>query len=82
VSGFVMGMDGSAAGSGSATTPMPKPGTVDVPQPETHPEQFERLNGNMTEAELRAAIERAKARNAESAVPAGSGAGSAARPAN
>lgn len=54
VSGFVMGMDGS----GSAKS-MPKPGTVDQPQ------QYEELKPNMTEAELKAAIERSKARNAQ-----------------
>ena len=54
VSGFVMGMDGS----GSAKT-MPKPGNVDQPQ------QFEQLKPGMSDAEIKAAIERAKARNAQ-----------------
>ncbi len=54
VSGFVTGMDGS----GSAAN-MPKPGTVDQPQ------QYESLKPGMSDAEIKAAIERAKARNAE-----------------
>lgn len=57
VSGFVMGMDGSNGGSAGAAQKMPKPGTVDQPQ------QFEQLRPDMTEAELKAAVERAKARN-------------------
>lgn len=55
VSGFVMGMDGS----GSAAKTMPKPGTVDQPQ------QFESLKPGMSDTEIKAAIERAKARNAQ-----------------
>lgn len=71
VSGFVMGMDGSAAKA------MPKPGNVEQPQ------QYEQLKPDMTEAELKAAIARAKARNAESdhsgtANTANAGGGSAA----
>lgn len=58
VSGFVTGMD--RKGSGEPNT-IPKPGTVDIPS--ATPAEFEQLSPNMTEAELKAAIERAKARN-------------------
>lgn len=78
VSGFVTSFDGSGSASEKA---MPKPGTVDVPgsaagsaqgEPETEP-QYETLRPGMTEAEIKAAIERSKARNAGS-TDAGSGA--------
>lgn len=59
VSGFVMDMDGSAAKPNVA-----KPGSVDVPQPQ----QYEELKPGMTEAELKAAIDRQRAR-AGSAAP-------------
>lgn len=62
VSGFVMRMDGS----GSAANNMPKPGTVDQSQ------QFESLKPGMSDAELKAAIERAKARNAQPGKTSGS----------
>jgi hypothetical protein len=58
VSGFVMGMDGS----GSAAGKMPKPGTVDEPQ------QFEEIKPGMSDAEIKAAIERAKARSGQGRV--------------
>jgi hypothetical protein len=67
VSSFVMGMDGS--GSASAAKQMPKPGTVDVPQPTN----LEQLKPGMTEAEYKALIERSRAK----AAPA-MGSGSAA----
>jgi hypothetical protein len=54
VSSFVMGYQ---QGSGSA---MPKPGNVD--QPAAGTEQYEQLRPGMTEAELKAAVERAKAK--------------------
>jgi hypothetical protein len=65
VSGFVMSMDGSvssSAGGGTSTT-MPRPDNVDVPVPQ----QYEQLRPGMTEEELKAAIERSKARAAGSA---------------
>src|SRR5204862_6454376 len=72
VSGFVTSFDqaGSAAGSGSATASdlMPKPDNV-VPPPQTgsgagvgSAGDYEQLRPDMTEAELKAAIERAKAK--------------------
>ncbi len=46
---------------GSAAKAMPKPGTVDVPAPEVGSAgAYERLGPDMTEAEVKAAIERAK----------------------
>lgn len=63
VSGFVMSMDGSGSGKGKAA--LPKPGTVDVPA--SAPEQqYERLRPGMTDEEVKAAIERSKARAAGS----------------
>jgi hypothetical protein len=67
VSGFVTSFDNGS------NTPTIKPGTVDLPK-EQH---FEHLKPGMTEAEIKAAMERAKAANAGSAATAGS-AGSAA----
>lgn len=61
VSGFVTSL---GSGSGSAVHQMPKPGTVDMPQ---QPRQYEQLRPGMTEAEIKAAIERSKARSAGSA---------------
>lgn len=52
---------------GSASDLMPKPGTVDQP---TEQPVYEHLGPNMTDEEIRAAIARAKERNA---VPVGSG---------
>jgi len=62
VSGFVMEMDGS--GSAGRAKTMPKPGNVDMPM------QYETITPNMTEAEMKALIERSKAK-------AGGGSGSA-----
>lgn len=64
VSGFVMSMDGSGSGSaaGSGTTTMPRPNNVDVPVPA----QYEQLRPGMTDEEVKAAIERSKARAAGS----------------
>jgi hypothetical protein len=67
VSGFVMGFDGSGS---SAAKAMPKPGTVDVPPTpgsDDSLDQYERLRPGMTDAELKAAIERAKAAAAAAA---------------
>lgn len=61
---------------GSASAPLPKPGTVDQPAPDPGPADYETLRPDMSEAELKAAIERAKQKAAESAT--GSGDGSAA----
>ncbi|HSI98149.1 MAG TPA: hypothetical protein VK926_07275 [Gaiellaceae bacterium] len=75
VSGFVTSFDNAGSG-GSA---MPKPGNVDVPQP--HPQQqFETLRPGMSEAEIKAAIERSKARQAGSGSDVQSGAGSGSTP--
>ncbi|MDB4961766.1 MAG: hypothetical protein JWP01_1765 [Myxococcales bacterium] len=63
---------------GSGTTAMPKPGNVDVPPPSMGSSaDYEQIGPNMTDAERRAAIERAKAK---AAARAGSGAGSASTP--
>jgi hypothetical protein len=78
VSNFVMSYE---QGSGSA---MPKPGNVDMP---VGTGQYEQLRPGMSEAEIKAAMERARAKQRggvveqDSAAPAGSaapGAGSAA----
>jgi hypothetical protein len=81
VSGFVTSFDESEPKK------VPKPGTVDVP---AQHEQYETLRPGMTEAEIKAAIERSKARASGSneaseppappAPPAGSGAPAAPRP--
>jgi hypothetical protein len=65
VSGFVMSMDGSGSGSaaGGKATTMPRPDNVDVPVPQ----QYEQLRPGMTDEEIKAAIERSKARAAGSA---------------
>lgn len=64
VSSFVMSMDGSGSGSagGKDTTTMPRPNNVDVPVPA----QYEQLRPGMTDEEVKAAIERSKARAAGS----------------
>jgi hypothetical protein len=62
MSGFVMSMDGSGSGSTVKSTTMPRPNNVDVPIPQ----QYEQLRPGMTEEELKAAIERSKARAAGS----------------
>jgi hypothetical protein len=63
-------------GSGSAGRAMPQPGTVDVPKTELRVEDYEYIHPNMTEAEQKAAIERARAKAAGSAAGSGSTAGS------
>jgi len=60
VSGFVTKFDNTPGGSGSAAAQMPKPGTVDVPSTTGSAGDYETLRPDMTEAELKAAIERAK----------------------
>lgn len=85
VSGFVTSFDGSGSASEKQ---MPKPGTVDMPGSAGSagaPAEpvYETLRPGMTEAEIKAAMERSKARNAggsaagSAAGSAGSGAGSA-----
>ena len=59
VSGFVMDMDGSAAPARKA---MPTPGNVTVPETQ----HFEQLKPGMTDDEIKAAIERARERDAAS----------------
>src|SRR5579862_8727555 len=57
MSTFVMGFDGSAKGSA-----MPKPANVDQPKPSANPEDYERLDPNMSEDQVRAAVARSKAK--------------------
>lgn len=64
VSGFVTGFDDK----GSASSSMPKPGTVDQPQPA----QFEEIRPGMTDDEIKAVIERSRARAAGSGSAVGS----------
>lgn len=76
---FVTDFDSAGSGSGSAGAAMPRPGNVDVPaaQP-TDLDQYEVLRPDMTEAEQKAVIERAKARaRGASGSATGSGSGSA-----
>lgn len=61
VSKFVTDMD--RTGSGSAARQMPKPGRVDVPATTGSAGDYETLRPDMTEAEIKAAIERAKAKS-------------------
>jgi hypothetical protein len=69
----------SFGGSGSAAAPLPRPGTVDMPSGSAGSglQDYESLRPGMSEAELKAAIERARARAHGAQTPAGS-AGSAA----
>lgn len=60
VSGFVTDFDDT--GSGAAARQMPRPGTVDLPSSTGSAADYERLTPDMTEAEIKAAIERAKAK--------------------
>ena len=85
VSRFVMRFDNgsNAAGSGSATPQMPKPGNVEAPGKPVQtlrPEQYEHLRPGMSEQEIKAAMERARQRAAAAAAgsAAGSGSGTAA----
>jgi hypothetical protein len=82
VSKFVTGF----GEGGSAAVQMPKPGAVDPPSGRGSAGDYEQLRPDMTEAEIKAVIERSKAKAAERAgagggVPAtGSGAGSGSAP--
>lgn len=82
VSSFVTEFDKTG---GSASTQMPKPGTVDEPSNVGSAGDYETLRPDMTEAEIKAAIERAKAKSRGSAgsnaidAGAGSSSGSATR---
>jgi len=76
VSNFMMGYD-----QGSGASKLPKPGNVEPPAEDMS--KYEQLKPGMTEEELKAAVERAKAKNAapESAGSAtGSATGSAGTP--
>jgi hypothetical protein len=57
VSGFVTSFDGSGSAKEQS---MPKPGNVDMPRDE----EYEQLTPGMTPEEIKAAMERSKARNA------------------
>jgi hypothetical protein len=59
VSGFVTSFD-------SDTKKMPKPGNVDVPK---EPQHYEELKPGMSEAEIKAAMERARAHASGSTTP-------------
>ena len=72
VSGFVTSFDGSGSAKEQA---MPKPGNVDMPRAD---QQYEHLKPGMTPEEIKAAMERSKARNAAANAGAnGASAGSA-----
>ena len=67
VSGFVMGY------SQGSNANVPKPGTVEPPAQEDY-SKYEQLKPGMTDEEIKAAIERSKAKNAAAArSAAGSG---------
>lgn len=68
VSKFVTGF----GPEGSAAASMPRPGTVDQPGGPGSAGDYVQLRPDMTEAELKAAIERARAKAAERAGSAGS----------
>ena len=74
VSNFVMGYP-----QGSAADKLPKPDNVAPPPPPPPLEldKYEQLKPNMTEAELKAAIERSKAKNATESGSATTGSGTA-----
>ena len=69
VSKFVTGF----SGDGPAKAKLPKPGAVDEPSSRGSAGDYEQLRPDMTEAEIKAAIERSKAKNA---AARGSAAGS------
>ena len=64
---FVTGFDEQ----GSASPAQPAPGTVEEPAATPNADDYERLDPNMSEAELKAAIERAKSKAAGSGADAG-----------
>ena len=78
VSSFVNDFDNSG---GSARAQMPKPGNVDEPSTVGSAADYETLSPDMSEAEIKAAIERAKAKSRGSAgsglAPDATGSGSA-----
>lgn len=77
VSKFVTGF----GDEGSATARMPRPGAVDRPTERGSAGDYETLRPGMTEAEIKAAIERSKAKAAQRArAAAGSDAGSGTEP--
>src|SRR4051812_30544424 len=74
VSSFVMGYEGSGSSSSPAT---PKPGNVEPPTP-TNLDNYEQLRPGMSDEEIKAAIERSKARNAAAGGSGAAGAGGSA----
>jgi hypothetical protein len=72
VSGFVTSFDNDK----DPKKAMPKPGNVDVPT-QGSDDQFEHLTPGMTEQEIKAAVERSKARNAANAGSAAAGSAAA-----
>jgi hypothetical protein len=72
VSTFVTGFGEEGSGQGR----MPRPGAVDPPSDRGSAADYEQLRPDMTEAEIKAAIERSKAKAAERARASG-GSGSA-----
>jgi hypothetical protein len=60
--------------SGSAAAPLPRPGTVDVPSggAGSDLDRYEPLRPGMSDAEIKAAIERARARARDGGSAAGS----------
>jgi hypothetical protein len=62
---------------GSAAARMPKPGTVEEPSGRGSAADYEPIRAGMTEAEIKAAIERSKAKAAERAAAERAAAGSA-----
>lgn len=83
VSRFVTNFDdqGSAASANPSSRPLPRPGTIDLPGSAAIPmdeSQYEVLRPGMTEAEIKAAVERARARAAgQGRATTAPGAGSA-----
>lgn len=73
VSTFVTGF----GEEGSANPRMPRPGAVDQPSERGSAADYEQLRPDMTEAEIKAAIERSKAKAAERARAGGSGSSAA-----
>lgn len=72
---FVTGFGEEGSGSATAGKAMPQPGNVDVPKQPTL-DDYEVLRPDMTEAEQKAAIERARQKAQGSAAAAGSASGS------
>ena len=69
VSSFVMGYS-----QGSASSKLPKPGNVEPATPIEDYSQYEQLKAGMSDEEIKAAIERSKAKNVAAKGSAGSGA--------